>query len=111
MAALPGVRTGSAAVHRTAAFEFRVLSLEKQKHPMWGVFAFWCGQQDSLHLRPKWAQIRVLTGVRTGSAAIHRIAAFEFRVLSAPKKSTPQGSALFLVRATGLEPARFRIGT
>ena len=57
MAALPGVRTGSAAIHWTAAFEFLVLSLEKQKHPMWGVLAIWCGQHDSnLHasaLEPK----------------------------------------------------------
>ena len=73
---------------------------------------FWCGRQDSMADLP-WGQIVSLPPVfELVAAKCHWHLAFKWvRVLTRTKKTERTSALLFLVRATGLEPARFRRGT
>ena len=64
-------------------------------------FSFWCGRQDAITLRCEFRR----AGIQRQSTGLPHLYGFESAALWIPEKRTPTG-VLFLVRATGLEPAR-----
>ena len=69
----------------------------------------WCRWWDSLHLRP-WLKLLLQPVFELVAAAVHRTAAFQFRVplLHMNKTDTLWVSVLFMVPVVGLEPTRYR---